>query len=801
MYKNKLNNLLRPFNFFKNSGTKYNISLKEFKDHLDKWNLEDIKLKPIKKFLEDNNIITYNEINFYQKETIYNYPYIYTTKISKSWFENKKWNFYLNGKHANTYKETDIKFIHTQGYIYICSKSDITIDSLIVVRTNIPASITELNKKIILNTKNNILELPFNNNFQLDAEVTEGKKLTIYNKYLTISVGESLLSVLERYTEYPLEWLYENKIISYLIMNDKGLIDSSNDVTFDPFYISVASASKVKLILFYEGVDPEEFISLEKDYFTQAENHYLEYLYRRLFSNPQLKRYLLSHTYLLPQDEEINVFKNFENYDLLNDANIMDETLGFSYDLFMDLYKIKHKTKINFDFKNCELQDQTKCSNFEYDIDKRKKEDILLKLTFPNYFDNPFEIYIFGVLYLSSYITDRSGISTTIYINVSNIMDQYNVSFEDVKKLKGHIVLKNHDYKRINYNNIDSSVNGTLPISDDFYTIKNKKIYDNGYLLKENDYEINTLLPTGLLCLWPKRKQRNHQISIIGNRISTTKIYTKEYTVKAKNLDSNDLNNKTNEWSCIYKNLLYVDYIDYRYNLYIDSYMLIENYDYIILSPNLIEFIRPITLNKEHSGDYINIKIDYEGEIEDWLLKIFKIKSYRYRLFNNEDFMEKYYSTREETIIRTERDGTFGINERGLYDKEVFRFNQMTTKFFGCENLITAEKNKYGEDFYFKLHSEFPEFVKKEGNNFIITDTIPFSSLQDIPRRIFSPEKVDLLELITKHFEVVKIMKFENKTLNNETNLSDINYRYKSTIYKGDLFLSPNIPLNYLIDK
>ena len=801
MYKNKLNNLIRPFNFFKNSGTKYRISLKEFKDHLDKWNLEDIKLKPIKKVLEDNNIITYNEINFYQKETIYNYPYIYTTKISKSWFENKKWNFYLNGKHANTYDEQNIKFIHTQGYIYICSKTDITIDSLIVVRTNIPASITELNKKITLNTKNNVLELPFNNNFLLDTDATEGKKLTIYNKYITISAGESLFSVLERYTEHPLEWLYENKIISYLIMNDTGLLDSSNDVIFDPFYISVASASKVKLILFYEGVVPEEFTPTEKNYFIQEENHYLEFLYKRLFDNTQLKRYLLSHTSLLPQDEEINVFKNFENYDLLNDSNIMDETLGFSYDLFMELYKVKHRTKINFDFKSCELQDQTKYSNFEYDPDKRKEEDILLKLTFPNYFDNPFEIYIFGVLYTSSYITDRSGISTTIYINASNIMDQYNVSFEDVKKLKGHVVLKNHDYKRINYNNIDSSVNGTLPISDDFYTIKNKKIYDNGYLLKENDYEINTLLPTGLLCLWPKRKQRNHQIAVIGNRISTTKIYTKEYSVKAKNLDSNDLNNKTNEWSCIYKNLLYVDYIDYRYNLYIDSYMLVENYDYIILSPNLIEFIRPITVNKEHSGDYINIKIEYEGEIEDWLLKIFKIKSYRYRLFNNEDFMEKYYSTREETVIRTDRDDTFGINEKGLYEKEIFRFNQMTTKFFGCENLITAEKDKYGEDFYFKLHTEFPEFVKKEDSNFIITDTIPFSSLQDIPRRIFSPEKVDLLELITKHFEAVKIMKFENKTLNNETNLSDINYRYKSTIYKGDLFLSPNIPLNYLLDK
>ena len=125
----------------------------------------------------------------------------------------------------------------------------------------------------------------------------------------------------------------------------------------------------------------------------------------------------------------------------------------------------------------------------------------------------------------------------------------------------------------------------------------------------------------------------------------------------------------------------------------------------------------------------------------------------------------------------------------------------MTTKYFSSENLNTAAMNKYGEELYYKLHSEFLEFVTKVDNNFIITDNIKFTSLSDIPRRIFAPERVDLQELITKHIESVKIMKFENKHLNNETDLSDINYRYKSLIHQGDLFISSNIPLNYLLDK
>lgn len=802
MYKNRLNQLLQPFMFLNDNVNSYAIVLKEYASQLDKWKTEDVKLKPVRKFLEDNGIITYNEINHYTKDTIYNYPYIHTTKVSKSWFDNHKWNFYLNGQHVSTYREEDIKFIQFQGYIYICSKSNITISSLTVIRTNIPANISELTSAITINTKDNMLELPYDNNFTFKPNATTGKKLSIFNKYISIQEGENLFSVLSRYTEHPLEWLYENKINSYLLMDENGLVTKSEDVKFDPLLISVKAGSKIKAYLFYDGVDPSEFTPRDYNFFmSNVDNYYLEGIYRKLLNNTTMKNYLLSHPNMLPQEDEVNVFKHFGEYDSKLSGNIIDDVLGFSYDLFMDMYKVRHRTKINFDYSSCKLVDQTKYSEFEYDPDKRKKEDVLLKIDFMNYYDNPFEIYIFGVLYTSTYIVDKHSPFTTIYINISNILDQYKITMDELKQIKGHIVLKSHDYKRINYNNIDIDFNGTLPISDDLFTIKNRKIYDNGFLLKDSDYELNTLLPTGLLCMWPKRKQSRHNISIIGNRLSDTKIYSKTYSVKAKNLNTSDLNKKTTNWSCIYKNLLYVDYIDYRYNLYIDSFMLIENYDYIILAPNLIEFIRPITVYKEHTGDYIDIKVEYEGELEDWLLKIYKSKSYRYRLFNDTSFRDIYYSTKEDTVIRTERDDTLNINEKGLYDKEYYRFNQMTTKFFSCENLNTGNKDKYGADFYLKLHTEFPEFVTKVDNDFVITDNLKFTDIKNIPRRIFAPERIDLLELITKHFESVKIMKFENKHLNNETDLSDINYRYKSLIYRGDMFLSPNIPLNYLLDK
>ena len=799
MYKNKLNELLRPYSFFKDT-TKYSIVLKEFKDDLDKWNFKDIKLKPIKKFLVDNNIASYRKINHYQTEENIHYPAIYTTAMSKSWIDQKKYNFYLNEIHISEYDD-NLKVLHHQGYIYLCFKNDITINSLLVMRTNLSATVEKLNSYVTMKDKNVKLEIPFNKKFKYEPNENNGLKLVINSPYISIKEGENIIDYLLRYTENPIDWLLNNKIKSYLLINDKGILSESDKVKMDPLFFSVEANSKIKLFLFYEGVDPENYRKEEKNLFTYKNKYYLEDILSELFRNENTRNYLKSHSELLLSEDESNVFKYFQEYDSILSPNIPDYLLGFNYDLFMEAYKINHSTKINFTYDDLSLVKDTKYSNYDYKNNQYVEEE-LLKLTFKNYMNNPFEIYIFGRLYTSSYISDRQGFYTTIYINKSNLLSNFKITEEQLKSIKGCVLIKSHDYKRINYNNITSDFNGILPISSDWFTIHNKKIFDNGYLIKDSDIELNTIRPSGLVCVFPKRRFKNHSITIIGNRLSDTKITSNKYEIKVKNLTQTEIDNFNVTNKVIYKNLFYTDYIDYRYNIYIGPYLLMENFDYKILAPNLIEFLRPICIYKdEKDSDYIDILIEYEGEVEDTLLKIYKHKSYKYRLFNNKDFMKEFIKGREDTEIVNERDDTLSINEKGKYPNKNYKYHQMVSKYFSSERLYTAEKNKYGDKLFEELYKEFPEFVNKVNDIYIIQDNLEIDSLEDTPRRVVLPEVIDLDELITKHFESVNILRFENKLLDKESSMRNELYRYKSELYKEDLLLSTNIPINYLIDK
>lgn len=802
MYKNKLQQLLEPFSFFKHGSEKYSVILKEYKDDLDKWNYTDIKLKPIRKFLIDKGIATYTDINHYQQREEIHYPFIYTTAISKSWFELGKYNFYLNGKHISEYDEVDLKVVHHQGYIYLCFREDTTINSLLVFRTNISARVERLDNFITIEDKNNRLEIPFNKKFKFEKNERDGLKLVIDLPYIKIKQNENIFSVLSKWTNNPINWLYNNKIISYLFMNDKGILSESDDIVMENLYFSVKANSKAELYLFYLGTDPANYEVKEIDRFHSNEKGYLESAYDILFNNTNTKNHLLNNKNKLIQDNEINVFKEFPEYNELTSANISDYLLGFNYDLFMECYKINHKTKYNFTYNDLIHTNNTKFSNYEYD-DNQYVDQNLLKFTFMNYTNNPFEIYIFGKLYTSTYITDRHGFYTTIYINRTTLCDELGITYNQLEHIVGCVLLKNHDYKRINYSNIEVDVNGCLPISQDWFTIDNKKIYDNGYLMKTTDIDINTIRPSGLICAYPKRIFKRHNISVIGNRISTTKIISNKYHLKYKNLSNTEIDKFMDPNKVIYKNLLYTDYIDYRFNLYCGPYLLMEGYDYRILSPNLIEFLKPLPVYKEdyNKSDFIDITVEYEGELEDILLKIYKSKSYLYKLFNDKDLMKEFIKGREDTTTVSERDWALSINEKGLYDKKIFRFVQMITKYFSCERLITADPDKYGEKVYEEIRSEFPEFISKVDDNYLIQTQLEINSYDNIPRRPSLPEFIDLNELIEKHIESVKILKFEDKVYNREYKIEKQFYRYKSGNYKDDLLVSPNIPINYLIDQ
>ena len=173
MYVNIFNEKLYPYNFLTTKSSEdFYINLKEYKDELDYWEFENISLKPIKHFLTENKIK--------------DYPFIYTTAISDSWIDKGNFNFFLNGKHISEYDEITLKVLLFQGYIYICFKNNTKINSLLVLRTNLPASIQKFTGRINIENIGNKIRIPYNNNFTYSPNSNSGVCLTINEKYIIL---------------------------------------------------------------------------------------------------------------------------------------------------------------------------------------------------------------------------------------------------------------------------------------------------------------------------------------------------------------------------------------------------------------------------------------------------------------------------------------------------------------------------------------------------------------------------------------------------------------------------------------
>ena len=225
MYRQDVLKKLTPFIFF-DKDKKYNIVLKDYKDDVDRWKFEDVKLKPIlKRFLEEG-VYEIKKLDYHRTEEKVIYPYIFTTKISNSWLDGFNFIFYLNGQHINSYD--DLKVFSHQGYIYICSKTNMTITSLIVVNKNISSYFEKFDNTITIEDANNKLELPFNESFSFDKNINNGNKLVINHPYFILNHNENLLEKLYSFTDYPFEWLSDNKIFSYLLIDDNGILDISD---------------------------------------------------------------------------------------------------------------------------------------------------------------------------------------------------------------------------------------------------------------------------------------------------------------------------------------------------------------------------------------------------------------------------------------------------------------------------------------------------------------------------------------------------------------------------------------------
>ncbi len=785
MYKNKLECLL--YNYItKDTDDEFGIFLKEYKDEIQKINKDKIVLKPVKKFLSDNGTDGYD--------------FIYTTSISESWFDIGKYDFYINGKHINKYSTEDLIPLHFQGYLYLNFKKDIVIDSLLVVRSNLPARLDTFSSRISILDSDTALKLPYDDNFVYNQLIPKGRSLVIDRPYFSLNSNENI------YDKYPNihHWIYNNKITNILILDiDKGLINKYDDVIIEPMYLSVKNNSKIKMIIFYEGEHPDKFVTPvdnSKFKYIRDKKSYMEDIFTEYMSNPILRGILLDHRKeLLLQNNDVDVFLGEDGEYLQDDKYIIQNALR-NYDLFMEIYKARHNTKIPFVYEDWLRKAKHPLITGEFrerDMEITKDRGELLKFTFPNYFQNPFEIYFFNTLYQGSFIHDTSGFNTTIYINKGNLLDFYNITENDLNMIYGQILLRSHSYKRIDYSNIHKLYNGTLPISQDWFTITNKNILDNGIYLKNTDYELNRIHPSGMVCIFPKREQLHHKIVVTGYS-NPVKITSNTYEVKVKNVTKAEVSSKTPN-KFIYKGLFFTDYIDYRFNIYIGPYLLIENIDYRILSPNLIEFLKDIVVYKEDvNNETIEMRIEYEGEVEDILLQRYKNKSFRYRFFNNNFVIDTLYDIKKDISLIT-KNPLSPIYPKEIYDIDGYKMNMMMVKYFSSESLFSGDRlTDYG--FGDLIRREFPQFIKNINNNDFIMTNIEVTG--SIPRRGGYPSPVNLSLLIKQHVLCAKEMINQNKHFGKESYWdTKINYQYESEYYlQGDLSLSPNIPITYVID-
>lgn len=815
MLKNTLNKMLSPYVHFTYNTDQQAapVSIKDYKDDLAFILTKDIVIPDIHKSITDAGI----------DETVF--INTYTMVASEMFFTyDSKWKFYLNGKVISSY--SDIKMILINGYVYILSKSEITFDSFVIISTDLNIDITTSTTSNISDTNGHNLILNYTDAFVYNESSTNGKSIIVKGKYLSISAGQNIFDALTMINK-PMEYLFSIRIVKVLLVDTvTGISNAYENLDIRPMlFILKDTNPNLKCFFFYEGLNPSEWQVYDENkvrsYYElkypniQKEDIYLEHFLCRIYDDETLRQLFLNNLdELHPTWNDVSI--NIPEHDRKSNYVLTRYLLNFNYDLFMDSYKVKHKVQHIITYNDIKLVKNNKSIKIlPAKLPTNSWGDFFIKFSFDNFLNLPFDIYFFDKLYTSHFITDRDHQVTNVYIRLDNFVDYYNITLDELPMINGMMLLKPENYTTIDYVNVGNDFNGTLMISKDLFSLNGIRVYDNGYLLKNNDYSINNIPPVNMLAMFPKRKMKHHSVRVTGfeGKHFVTK---KVLHIKIKNFTNEEEldiieNNPINKY--LYKNFLYTDYIDFRYQLYVGPTCLIENMDYIINSPTCIEFIKPITMYTEDLNlEYVDIIIEYNGNQENRLLEMIEYKSYRNRVFSNKLLREALYDsqTHIHELISTDVDNLRN-DCPDLYPEPVFRFNMMITKFFSTEVLITTDVSDYGDVWFNNLKTEFPDFVKfnvENNDDEILMECTPDYPITDYPRVISLPERLPLNIVMYNHmvadykfnswnYKFMKDIPHNNNKMYKKTYMLN---KIDPTFTNGDFFHNPNIPINYVID-
>ena len=122
---------------------------------------------------------------------------------------DSKWKFYLNGKSIYTYD--DVKMIIINGYVYILSKTLLTIESFIIISTELDITLSSSTSSNVSEDNGHNLVLNYTNNFVYNETETNGKSITIKGRYLSITAGQTIFDALTA-IQKPMEYLFSINI-------------------------------------------------------------------------------------------------------------------------------------------------------------------------------------------------------------------------------------------------------------------------------------------------------------------------------------------------------------------------------------------------------------------------------------------------------------------------------------------------------------------------------------------------------------------------------------------------------------
>lgn len=729
--------------------------------------------------------------------------------ISPSWInEDGTYKFLINNKPVSEY---DIKLLLIAGYIYIFHKADFTINSILFL--------IKSNESKYLLTDNTTVDR-FGSSLKLNIKANDYPELGVLleDNYIMIPQNKSLFEVLkELNVEDKISYLYDMDIRSISIYNpNTGFSDDKSKVTIAPINIINKSTNPDDMILiFFKGDLPDNYDINKKD-----------------------KSGMLFYNTLQTLRDIDNVYEFFKNdtskwipdnlvyytNDYKYDRTLLMEARDFNYDLYESLYLDKYSTHLLFEGSQISY---TKYPDVLAPVVKGNTElltpgQIYAKISFTNHRKYLPEIYYKGVRYDDYKLVERKDDITTIYIKVAAFNWYYNRDLQspDIEVIPYlFVILRPEDYIEVDYVNIYSYYNGTLPLGSTYFNLRNKRMYNNGMRMKDNeDHTINNLPPRRLVVSFPKRKYKNHRYKCTGYLHDDQ--YMKSYHLKYKNISNTEISNiEYNKY--IYKSLFYIDYIDERFTIACGPYTLQLNKDYIIHSNTLIEFISPLYKYKEDdiNSDYIDIDI-WCDELTPANVEVNKFlaykSSYKKRIFE-EDFIRKgLYNVRNDLVVLNSRDD---LDCPEYYREDLYRNNIYITKYLSTEVILTGVQDSYGNEWFDELQNEFPEAVITDtsigtGVNIVQDEiydkTIPMN-LDDPVRFITLPEPYPLNTLIdedivAKRKIIHDNLDFVGNRMNNEYNNS---FFSKEEYTKGvditklllDVRYHPTIPFNAIYDE